>query len=385
MGNSIDRIIFRVLRTVAGLGKAAGEGADALAEILDAGADLRFAFASIEPDDIADLAEGVSLVIGIEFCDAKTRSALIEAAVARVAPYRRLTARRAARSEALMGVTPQEIALVAGWLDLEDRAPSSELTRLLVAACAAGLAAGGLLAGASSILLLARSAQAWGDMSDAAGKVAALAMALSSGAELKTGTDKTIADGSLSPDEWIARTISDTGGERRPFSQSIAILIEKLDGAVDRAEAISHPEPADQAPKYLTTHDVVWINTEVTGRVNRFNYVRLEEAVYHQYAYGDGVDVLTKADRFYTVMRSAKPFDRGNEETALIALFAYLKLNGYDVDASTDATQKLERDSKSAILTMSTPSNERGLRLRPVVQGFMDRYGNFFREAVGSR
>ena len=37
---------------------------------------------------------------------------------------------------------------------------------------------------------------------------------------------------------------------------------------------------------YLTIQDILWINLQVTKKVQHFNYARLEEGTFYQYGYG---------------------------------------------------------------------------------------------------
>ncbi len=79
---------------------------------------------------------------------------------------------------------------------------------------------------------------------------------------------------------------------------------------------------------YLTVQDVLWINLQVTKKVQRFSYARLEEAVFYQYAYGESNTLLPQAARFVNGFVKMHPFDAGNEATALVALLAFLGING---------------------------------------------------------
>ena len=80
---------------------------------------------------------------------------------------------------------------------------------------------------------------------------------------------------------------------------------------------------------YLTIQDVLWINLQVTKKVQHFNYARLEEAVFYQYAYGDSKTLFPQAARFITGFLKMRPFEAGNEATAAVSCLAFLLLNGY--------------------------------------------------------
>ncbi len=84
------------------------------------------------------------------------------------------------------------------------------------------------------------------------------------------------------------------------------------------------------ALQYLTVQDVLWINLQVTGKPQPFDYADLEEATFYQYAYGDSKSLLPQAARFLSGFLKKKPLASGNEATALISCLAFLKVNGYE-------------------------------------------------------
>lgn len=86
------------------------------------------------------------------------------------------------------------------------------------------------------------------------------------------------------------------------------------------------------APKklhYLTVQDVLWINLQVTGKVNTFVYADLEEATFYQYGYGDSDELVSQAARFLKGFLSKKPLSVGNEPTAFLACATFLRQNGH--------------------------------------------------------
>lgn len=89
----------------------------------------------------------------------------------------------------------------------------------------------------------------------------------------------------------------------------------------------------------LTVQDILWINLQVTKKVQHFSYAKLEEATYYQYAYGDSNEVLSQAGRFLAGFLKMHPLDAGNEATAFVATLAFLKINGLVVEGS-----KISRD-----------------------------------------
>jgi prophage maintenance system killer protein len=75
----------------------------------------------------------------------------------------------------------------------------------------------------------------------------------------------------------------------------------------------------------------------------------LEEATFYQYGYGQSASLVSQAGRLLSGFVSKKPFTSGNEATALIASFAFLKMNGIDVNLMDDiAPQWLDRASKDS-------------------------------------
>lgn len=82
---------------------------------------------------------------------------------------------------------------------------------------------------------------------------------------------------------------------------------------------------------YLTVQDVLWINLQVTKKVQHFSYARLEEATYYQYAYGETRDLIGQAARFLSGFVRMRPLDAGNEATAFVAAITFLGINGVDV------------------------------------------------------
>ncbi len=102
--------------------------------------------------------------------------------------------------------------------------------------------------------------------------------------------------------------------------------------------------------RYLTVQDVIWINTAVTGSPQRYDFDRLENAVYSQYSYGDSRDILSQAARMFRHLLQDKPFSEGNELTALVATLALLRLNGYTLQVKPDEVRTvLEQLSQGQI------------------------------------
>jgi death-on-curing family protein len=87
---------------------------------------------------------------------------------------------------------------------------------------------------------------------------------------------------------------------------------------------------------YLTVQDILWINLQVTKKVQHFNYAKLEEASFYQYAYGESNTLFPQAARFLSGFAKLHPFESGNEATALVGCLAFLQINGYVSKLSGD-------------------------------------------------
>lgn len=86
--------------------------------------------------------------------------------------------------------------------------------------------------------------------------------------------------------------------------------------------------------RYLSVHDLVWINSTLTGREAAFDYERLEACMAAQYGYGHSRDVLSQAANFLTTFCYKRPFAEKNAETALTAFCTFLLANGWGVTAA---------------------------------------------------
>lgn len=111
---------------------------------------------------------------------------------------------------------------------------------------------------------------------------------------------------------------------------------------------------------YLTVQDVLWINLQVTKKVNHFNHVKLEEATFYQYALGASKDLNAQAARFLPGFLKLKPFEAGNEATALIACAAFLEINGkhLDLDEATAANWLKQGPTSEALKAKITDAHD---------------------------
>lgn len=100
-------------------------------------------------------------------------------------------------------------------------------------------------------------------------------------------------------------------------------------------------EPTERPIAYLTTHDLVWINTVITGEPQPYDYVTLESVMAGQYSYGDSQNVPVQAGRMLRRLLEKRPFAEGNLRTALIATLTFLNANGYATTVKDDEAASL--------------------------------------------
>lgn len=103
--------------------------------------------------------------------------------------------------------------------------------------------------------------------------------------------------------------------------------------------------------EYLTTHDLVWINNSITGGASPYNYVTLESAMAGQYSYGQSQDVPAQAANLLSRLLFNRPFQTGNQRTALVATLAFLKANGYQTRVSDEQAAQIIQDVMTHTLT----------------------------------
>lgn len=92
---------------------------------------------------------------------------------------------------------------------------------------------------------------------------------------------------------------------------------------------------------YLTVQDILWVNLQATKKVHRFNYAKLEEATYYQYAYGESTGLIPQAARFLSGFARLAPFEGGNTATALLGCLGFLAINGREICLSDADADKL--------------------------------------------
>jgi death-on-curing family protein len=136
--------------------------------------------------------------------------------------------------------------------------------------------------------------------------------------------------------------------------------------------------------EYLTTHDLVWVNNAVTGKVNGFDYVPLEAAMAGQYLYGNSRDVPAQAATLLERLLFRPPFSGGNRRTAFIATLTFLNANSYATKCSDAEAAQLvrevaqrQRTPRQAIAELAAPSDRPlpgGITLRKLIMHVCNRH-----------
>ena len=122
---------------------------------------------------------------------------------------------------------------------------------------------------------------------------------------------------------------------------------------------------------YLSVHDIVWINSTLTGETVAFDYEKLEAAMAAQYSYGDSTDVSGQAANLLASFTLKPPFAYGNLRTAFVAVTTFLNANGYalqvDDEEAAAAVKDLARGQATAAETLSKIASPSKMGLRPGV------------------
>lgn len=122
---------------------------------------------------------------------------------------------------------------------------------------------------------------------------------------------------------------------------------------------------------YLTVQDVLWINRQAIKRDTGFQYAKLEEATFYQYAYGDSHELIPQAARFLKGFQRMAPFSEGNDATALVATLVFLRINGMLLSLRADraADWYLEIDNAiQAIADIAQPDSHPHYEIKPDVR-----------------
>jgi len=129
--------------------------------------------------------------------------------------------------------------------------------------------------------------------------------------------------------------------------------------------------------------------------VQHFSYARLEEAVFYQYAYGESNSLFPQAARFVSGFLKMRPFEAGNEATALVSFLAFLSINGYTTDRTGDelaawlakVTASVSANGDLiAEIAKPDPDPHHGLApdVRSAVRGVLDRHSETVARLFGA-
>lgn len=86
----------------------------------------------------------------------------------------------------------------------------------------------------------------------------------------------------------------------------------------------------------LTVQDLLWINLQLTGGPQPFDFARLEESTFAQYGLGANDDPIRLGGKLFMDVAKRAPFAFGNTGTALVAGLAFWRLNGVEANATSD-------------------------------------------------
>ena len=86
----------------------------------------------------------------------------------------------------------------------------------------------------------------------------------------------------------------------------------------------------------LTVPDVLWINLQLTGSPQQYNFATLEEGTFYQFKSGTNNDLAGQAARLLTGFTRLAPMSTGNASTAFIAALAFLEMNGHRLELSDE-------------------------------------------------
>lgn len=137
--------------------------------------------------------------------------------------------------------------------------------------------------------------------------------------------------------------------------------------------------------RYLSVHDIVWINSTVLGETVPFDYEKLEACMAAQYRYGKSDDVPGQLAEFLNRLLTQPAFERGNEKTAFVAASVFLIANGLRLQINgSDVAGRFHqlvsgKTSAPEVIAALTVKNEEPLMditLRALITQICNRYAD---------
>lgn len=142
--------------------------------------------------------------------------------------------------------------------------------------------------------------------------------------------------------------------------------------------------------QYLTVQDVLWINLQVTGAPQPFQYADLEEATFYQYGYGQSSNLANQAARLLNGFSKKQPFQIGNEATGLVATAAFLLVNGWEYrgDDLTAWYKQIKSGAHEALASIQQDFEEvhrhHPMEVREAISAVLDRNPDLREKLAGS-
>lgn len=136
----------------------------------------------------------------------------------------------------------------------------------------------------------------------------------------------------------------------------------------------------------LTLQDMLWIHFQIARKVTSYEYAKLEEATFYQYAYGDSTGLAAQAGRFAKGFATLAPFDSANEAVGFVGLVAFMVMNGWrptfeaGAAAVAYASMAAQGSAQAVEANFALDPAAGHVDVKGVVYGVLARYG----EAIGS-
>lgn len=141
----------------------------------------------------------------------------------------------------------------------------------------------------------------------------------------------------------------------------------------------------------LTLQDMLWIHFQIARKVVPYDFAKLEEATFYQFAFGDSTGLVVQAGRFAKGFQAMAPFDADNEATGFVALLAFLALNGwrpkFDASGASTAYARLVQEGSAHAIEAHfepDPDAHGHAEVRDVVYAVLARFGDAIRSLAAA-